>query len=129
MRAVALIACLCSCAAQPRTVALTFDDLPVVGMKTAQEARSINLAILNALAIRDMPGGTLPRVLAALIGGDLGPRLLPMGSLAGLLWLDLLRRQGIHIGLSRFIRVGLAVTLPTLALSLSLLLLSIQITK
>jgi arsenical pump membrane protein len=84
------------------------------------------MAILNALAIRDMPGSMLPHVLAALIGGDLGPRLLPMGSLAGLLWLDLLRRQGIHIGLSRFIRVGLAVTLPTLVLSLSLLLLSMQ---
>jgi arsenical pump membrane protein len=84
------------------------------------------MAILNALAIRDMPGNTLPHVLAALIGGDLGPRLLPMGSLAGLLWLDLLRRQGIHIALSRFIRVGLAVTLPTLVLSLSLLLLSMQ---
>ncbi len=55
MRAVAFLACVCSCAAQSRTVAVTFDDLPVVGMKTAQEARSINLAILNALARHHAP--------------------------------------------------------------------------
>ncbi len=41
--------------AQPRTVALTFDDLPAVGMKTAEEARSINLAILKALARHHAP--------------------------------------------------------------------------
>jgi peptidoglycan/xylan/chitin deacetylase (PgdA/CDA1 family) len=55
MRTLAFIACLCTVAAQPRTVALTFDDLPVVGMKTAPEARSINLAILNALARHHAP--------------------------------------------------------------------------
>jgi arsenical pump membrane protein len=60
-------------------------------------------------------------MLAALIGGDLGPRLLPMGSLAGLLLLDLLRRQGVHITASQFIVVGLVLTLPTLILSLLLL--------
>jgi hypothetical protein len=53
--------------------------------------------------------------------GDLGPRLLPMGSLAALLWLDLLRRHGVHISTSKFILVGFPVTVPSLALSLLLL--------
>lgn len=82
------------------------------------------MAILNTLAIRDLSQPTLQHVLAALIGGDLGPRLLPMGSLAGLLWLDSLRKQGVHIGLGLFIRVGVAVTIPTFAVSLIILLLS-----
>ena len=82
------------------------------------------MAILNTLAIRDLSQPTLQHVLAALVGGDLGPRLLPMGSLAGLLWLDSLRKQGVHISLGLFIRVGAAVTVPTLALSLIILLLS-----
>jgi arsenical pump membrane protein len=60
-------------------------------------------------------------VLAALVGGDIGPRLLPMGSLAGLLWTDLLRRQGVEVPLGRFVLVGLAVLVPTLAISLLLL--------
>ncbi len=33
-------------------------------------------------------------VFAALVGGDLGPRLLPIGSVAGLLWTHQLRQKG-----------------------------------
>ena len=79
------------------------------------------MAIINALAISNLPVPTNHLMLAALIGGDLGPRLLPMGSLAGLLWLDLLRRQAIYVSASEFICVGVLVTLPTLILSLFLL--------
>jgi arsenical pump membrane protein len=68
-----------------------------------------------------LPEGKEPLILAALIGGDLGPRLLPIGSLAGLLWLDSLRRQGVYISASRFILVGLPVTIPSLGLSLLML--------
>jgi arsenical pump membrane protein len=60
-------------------------------------------------------------LLAALVGGDIGPRLLPIGSLAGLLWIDLLRRSGIQVGVMRFVRVGMLVLLPTLVVSLVLL--------
>jgi arsenical pump membrane protein len=81
------------------------------------------MAILNALAIHNLTGDTQQQMLAALIGGDLGPRLLPMGSLAGLLWLDSLQRQGIRISVSRFVLVGMAVTVPTLGLSPTILLL------
>src|SRR5580698_4387639 len=54
-RAAVFVACLACCAAQSRTVALTFDDLPVVEKTTATETRSINLALLNALARHHAP--------------------------------------------------------------------------
>jgi arsenical pump membrane protein len=77
------------------------------------------MALLNMLAIDASHG---PRMLlAALVGGDIGPRLLPIGSLAGLLWIDLLRRSGVHVGVRRFVRVGTLVLLPTLAVSLLML--------
>ena len=60
-------------------------------------------------------------LLSALVGGDIGPRLLPIGSLAGLLWIDLLRRSGIQVGVGRFLRLGTVVLIPTLALSLFML--------
>jgi len=77
------------------------------------------MSILNTFAIGSGHGAK--PLLAALVGGDIGPRLLPIGSLAGLLWMDLLRRSGIEIGIARFVRIGTLVLLPTLAVSLALL--------
>jgi arsenical pump membrane protein len=67
------------------------------------------------------PGDTRWQTLAALVGGDLGPRLLPMGSLAGLLWMETARRHGVDIKTAEFVRVGVTVTLPSLAVSLAVL--------
>ena len=80
------------------------------------------MAILNALRLAELPGATKQHLLAALIGGDLGPRLLPTGSLAGLLWLQSLARDG--VGLSRFVGIGFVVAVPALALALVILLLA-----
>ena len=80
------------------------------------------MAILNVLTLAELPDATKQHVLAALIGGDLGPRLLPTGSLAGLLWLQSLSREGVQIGLARFVGVGFTLALPTLVLSLLMLL-------
>ncbi len=55
---------------------------------------------------------------AALIGVDLGPNLSVTGSLATLLWLLLLRRDGVEVTPRQFLRIGLLVTVPALALSL-----------
>jgi arsenical pump membrane protein len=99
----------------------------VIGISSAIGSAVLNnhpMAILNALAIHGVEGATQQHMLAALIGGDLGPRLLPMGSLAGLLWLDSLRRQGVQVSAYRFVLVGVPVTIPTLGLSLLILSLS-----
>ncbi len=60
---------------------------------------------------------------AVLIGVDLGPNLSVTGSLATILWLIALRREGEHVGALRFLRLGLLVMPPTLILSLLCLLL------
>src|SRR5690606_15343183 len=78
------------------------------------------MSVLNALAL-DQVSGDHAYAFAALIGGDLGPRLLPIGSLASLLWYDLLRRHDVTISVPAFVRVGVALTGPTLAVSLVLL--------
>jgi len=44
-----VVVCALSSLAQQRTVALTFDDLPVAGTVDPTEARSINVSILNSL--------------------------------------------------------------------------------
>ena len=55
---------------------------------------------------------------AALIGVDLGPNLSITGSLATILWLAAIRREGGDVTFWRFLRVGAVVTPPALILAL-----------
>jgi arsenical pump membrane protein len=59
---------------------------------------------------------------AALIGVDLGPNLSVTGSLATILWLVALRREGQDVGPWQFLAVGIAVTPPALLLAIAALL-------
>jgi len=79
------------------------------------------MSIINMLALEHVPHAGHADTLAALIGGDIGPRLLPMGSLAGLLWFEELRRMKVDVSPLRFAAVGAAVTIPGLAVSLAVL--------
>jgi arsenical pump membrane protein len=56
---------------------------------------------------------------AALIGIDLGPNLSVTGSLATILWLVALRREGIEVGALQFLRLGCIVMPPALLLALA----------
>jgi arsenical pump membrane protein len=80
-----------------------------------------SMALTNLLAIKQLPNAGDHQFLAALVGGDLGPRLLPIGSLAGLLWITLLAGMNIRVPLRRFVAIGAAVTIPSLTASLAVL--------
>jgi len=97
-------------------------QLGTIGVTSALGSAIIDnhpMALLDMLAL-DTSHGTRP-LLASLVGANIGPRLLPIGSLAGLLWIELLRRSHIEIGVSRFVRIGTAALVPTLVVSLCLL--------
>jgi arsenical pump membrane protein len=60
-----------------------------------------------------------PVASAVLIGVDLGPNFSVTGSLATILWLTALRRDGIEVTAGSFLRLGVVVTIPALALALA----------
>lgn len=65
------------------------------------------------------PGGVPEPVRAAvLIGVDLGPNLSVTGSLATILWLTALRREGVRVSAWRFLKLGAFVMPPALLLAI-----------
>lgn len=68
-------------------------------------------------------GAHLPESVmgAILIGVDLGPNLSVTGSLATVLWLIALRREGENVSAVQFLKVGIVVMPPALILSIAAL--------
>jgi arsenical pump membrane protein len=58
---------------------------------------------------------------AILVGVDLGPNLSVTGSLATILWLIALRREGENVAALQFLKIGIVVMPPALLLSLAAL--------
>lgn len=98
-------------------------------------AAGFGLAVLSNV-INNLPSGLLAAQMAPaftehgtglqdalLIGVDLGPNFTLSGSLATVLWLIILRRNGLDMSYWRFMRFGVALTLPALAAALAVLVL------
>lgn len=85
---------------------------------------------LGSNLINNLPAGLIaseavaqahpPRLVvdALLIAVDLGPNLSITGSLATILWLQAIRREGADVGFWRFLRVGAVTMIPALAAAL-----------
>jgi arsenical pump membrane protein len=56
---------------------------------------------------------------AVLIGVDLGPNLSVTGSLATILWLAALRREGVRVKAGEFLKLGVLIMPPALILALA----------
>jgi arsenical pump membrane protein len=92
-------------------------------------ASGVILAVVSNL-MNNLPAGLIastaiiqahaPRKVmdALLIGVDLGPNLSITGSLATILWLTAIRREGEEVGFGKFLKVGVLVMPPALLLAI-----------
>ncbi len=93
----------------------------VSGMVIAVGCNLVNNLPAGLLAGRVVQIADVPQHVraAVLIGVDLGPNLSVTGSLATILWLTALRREGHSVGAWAFLKLGILVMPPVLLLALA----------
>ncbi len=91
-----------------------------VGIVVAIASNLVNNLPMGLIAATTSQAAQVPVHVTGsiLIGVDLGPNLSVTGSLATILWLIALRREGEHVAALQFLRLGLVVMPPALLLSL-----------
>ena len=92
----------------------------VAGVAVALVSNAVNNLPAGLIASSTIHAAHSPQTVvdAILIGVDLGPNLSITGSLATILWLAAIRREGLQVGFRAFLAVGACVMPPALLLAL-----------
>lgn len=101
-------------ATDPRATAAAAGGLLAVG------SNLVNNLPAGLIAAQTIAAAHPPKLVvdALLIGVDLGPNLSITGSLATILWLIAIRREGEDVTFGQFLRVGVVTTVPALILAI-----------
>jgi arsenical pump membrane protein len=96
------------------------DNVFVYGFASALFSNAINNIPMSVLftSITIGAGGSPSIVYASVIGSNIGAFLTPIGALAGILWLSILKDNGIDFSFMRFVRYGVIVVIPVLSAAL-----------
>jgi arsenical pump membrane protein len=82
------------------------------------------MTILGLLSIHQsaVTGPALTNlVFSNIIGNNLGPHFFPLGSLAILMWLEIMRRKGVSISLKEYLKVGATLSVAQVAIASAVL--------
>lgn len=89
---------------------------------SANLINNIPMSVLFSSVAAYLPEGELLRgVYATIVGSNLGAFLTPIGALAGIMWMGLLKKQDVKMSYLDFVKCGSAVALPSLAAALGVL--------
>jgi arsenical pump membrane protein len=80
---------------------------------------NIPMSVLFEAVIRNLSGIERARAIyASIIGSNLGALLTPIGALAGLMWVSLLKNNGVKFSARAYVKYGCLISIPALASSL-----------
>ncbi len=85
----------------------------VASFLTANLLNNIPMSVLFATVVSAGSGST-GALFAAVIGSNLGAFLTPMGALAGIMWIAMLKEQGISLSFKKFTLYGAVIAIPSL---------------
>ena len=99
-----------------------FPPIPAYGITSFLSANLMNnipMSVLFSEITAHAPQAAFaPALYSAVIGSNLGAFFTPMGALAGMMWMQLLKAQGISLSFGRFTKYGALLSLPTLLFAL-----------
>lgn len=81
---------------------------------------NIPMSVLFASVLTGSNAGT-GAIYAAVTGSNIGAFLTPIGALAGIMWLKILKENDVNFGFKKFIGYGAAVSVPALFAALGVL--------
>lgn len=82
---------------------------------------NIPMSVAYASILENSSSG-LPALYATIIGSNLGALLTPVGALAGIMWLSLLKSHNIKFNFITFMKYGIIISIPTILVGISVLL-------
>ncbi len=97
----------------------------VVSYLSANLINNIPMSVLFCPVMEALNGSSaqLGAVYATIVGSNLGALLTPIGALAGIMWSSMLKKYEVKLSYGSFIKYGSAISFPSLAVSLVILLL------
>ena len=84
----------------------------------ANLVNNIPMSVLFSTIVSPAGGTSLPALYAAVIGSNIGAFFTPMGALAGIMWMALLKQYQVKLSFGKFVLYGASISIPTLLASL-----------
>ena len=85
---------------------------------SANVVNNIPMSVLFSKILTSAESVSVGGVFATVIGSNIGAFLTPVGALAGIMWSNLLRKNGIKITFSRFIKYGAVIGVTAVSAAL-----------
>lgn len=84
------------------------------GVSSYLACNLINNIPMSVLFSTFAQSGGVGAVYATVIGSNVGAFLTPVGALAGIMFTDLIRKDGVEYGFKAFVKYGIIISVPTL---------------
>ena len=108
-------------------IAKTLENLPDVftygylSFLSCNIVNNIPMSVLFSKILSACSSTQISAVYATVIGSNIGAFLTPIGALAGIMWSNLLKKDGVKISFVGFMKYGVIIGIPAISASLAVL--------
>ena len=92
---------------------------------TANVINNIPMSLFFTEILKSVQGISSGAIFATIIGSNIGAFLTPIGALAGIMWMSILKKQNVKMSFLDFTKYGFLIGVPTILASLVVLMLII----